>query len=558
MRTIQEDEGLTMGELDVEECLVLLRWEVLGRLAVSVPMTRPRWCRSTSCMHDGNGAVPSRGDGEKLRLLREQPVSLQVDRFDLYRRLGWTSASGPRGRSRPRRRRRPRPRAVRPPVERTHLLQIVPSTITAVGSTRPRRPSTAVATCDGPGDAVVSFEPAAVVETHVSTLFFADDVVGSARSPCAPRSSTSAPSNSPGCRRARGHAQPPHRTRCVPRRSRRASMLKTGLRSRWCSCAAFRAIGGSPRCVTDCVAGDTEIDKIAPRRRDLPRRCSPLARDRRRERCERSARLVASRCRPARHVCRLGTGLRRWWPRSARSAGSTSKAASRSSSRASRVGDACDGHGDLQAADIFCLDDGPRILDCLEFDDDLRYGDALGRRCLPRHGPRAAGRAGAARRFLHTYQELAATPGPHPSHTITSRTARSCGPRWPASVPTKATPARPGRHERSSLSATGTCSTPGRCSVVGGSPGTGKTTVAAAVADAFGAVLLSSDELRKDLAGVERTQHGSDDLGRGLYAPERVDQVYRVLLEEAAVLPRARRAGRARRNVARPRAPRPR
>jgi uncharacterized protein len=40
-------------------------------------------------------------------------------------------------------------------------------------------------------------------------------------------------------------------------------------------------------------------------------------------------------------------------------------------------GAVCDGHGDLQAADIFCLDDGPRILDCLEFDDELRYGDVL-------------------------------------------------------------------------------------------------------------------------------------------------------------------------------------
>jgi aminoglycoside phosphotransferase family enzyme len=36
-----------------------------------------------------------------------------------------------------------------------------------------------------------------------------------------------------------------------------------------------------------------------------------------------------------------------------------------------------DGHGDLLADDIFCLDDGPRALDCLEFDDRLRYLDGL-------------------------------------------------------------------------------------------------------------------------------------------------------------------------------------
>lgn len=38
-------------------------------------------------------------------------------------------------------------------------------------------------------------------------------------------------------------------------------------------------------------------------------------------------------------------------------------------------GSIVDGHGDLLAGDIFCLDDGPRILDCLDFDDKLRWLD---------------------------------------------------------------------------------------------------------------------------------------------------------------------------------------
>mgnify|MGYP000905665733 CR=1 FL=1 len=36
-----------------------------------------------------------------------------------------------------------------------------------------------------------------------------------------------------------------------------------------------------------------------------------------------------------------------------------------------------DGHGDLVAADAYLLPDGPRIIDCLEFDDGLRFGDAM-------------------------------------------------------------------------------------------------------------------------------------------------------------------------------------
>jgi hypothetical protein len=44
---------------------------------------------------------------------------------------------------------------------------------------------------------------------------------------------------------------------------------------------------------------------------------------------------------------------------------------------ASRIerGFVVDGHRDLLADDIFCLPDGPRILDCLDFDDRLRYRD---------------------------------------------------------------------------------------------------------------------------------------------------------------------------------------
>ncbi|PRC42460.1 hypothetical protein C6A85_000000110385, partial [Mycobacterium sp. ITM-2017-0098] len=36
-----------------------------------------------------------------------------------------------------------------------------------------------------------------------------------------------------------------------------------------------------------------------------------------------------------------------------------------------------DGHGDLQSQDIFCTDEGPMLLDCLEFDDTLRYVDGI-------------------------------------------------------------------------------------------------------------------------------------------------------------------------------------
>jgi aminoglycoside phosphotransferase family enzyme len=36
-----------------------------------------------------------------------------------------------------------------------------------------------------------------------------------------------------------------------------------------------------------------------------------------------------------------------------------------------------DGHGDLLADGIFCLEEGPCILGCAEFDERLRHGHVL-------------------------------------------------------------------------------------------------------------------------------------------------------------------------------------
>ena len=89
MRQIDSDARTTMGALDVEECLVLLRWENIGRLAFGVRGEAPIVVPVNFAVHDGDIYFRS-DDGTKLDRLREQPVSLQVDRFDQYRRIGWS------------------------------------------------------------------------------------------------------------------------------------------------------------------------------------------------------------------------------------------------------------------------------------------------------------------------------------------------------------------------------------------------------------------------------------------------------------------------------------
>lgn len=68
-----------------------------------------------------------------------------------------------------------------------------------------------------------------------------------------------------------------------------------------------------------------------------------------------------------------------------------------------------------------------------------------------------------------------------------------------------------------------------RLVVIGGLPGTGKSTLASRLGDALGAAVLRSDDVRRGLAGLTP---GTQD-GRGLYSPEMTGNTYRELLGQA-------------------------
>jgi len=69
--------------------------------------------------------------------------------------------------------------------------------------------------------------------------------------------------------------------------------------------------------------------------------------------------------------------------------------------------------------------------------------------------------------------------------------------------------------------------------VVCGLSGSGKSTIAAALARELGLELLSSDRIRKELAGVPLQQRSHDEYGCGLYAPAASEATYRELLARA-------------------------
>lgn len=196
-----------------------------------------------------------------------------------------------------------------------------------------------------------------------------------------------------------------------------------------------------------------------------------------------------------------------------------------------------DGHGDLLAEDIFCFDDGPRVLDCLEFDDTLRYVDGLDDAAFLAMDLEQLGAPEAATFFLAEYSEYSGDPAP-PSlrhHYVAYR----------AFVRAKVSliQARQGTHgaEAAARRLITTTLRHLRASavgltLVGGLPGSGKSTLSGALADRLGVTLLSSDRLRKELAGIPAEQSAAAAYGEGLYSPEWTRKTYAALLDRASAL----------------------
>lgn len=193
-----------------------------------------------------------------------------------------------------------------------------------------------------------------------------------------------------------------------------------------------------------------------------------------------------------------------------------------------------DGHGDLLAQDIFCLSDGPRILDCLDFADHYRVGDTLLDAAFLAMDLERLGHPELAQRFLAWYREFAGDrpPGSLEHHYLAYRAhvrAKVACVRHGQGDESAADPAR--RLHRLSLDHL----EQGRVLLVlvGGVPGAGKSTVARAISDQRGAALLRSDEIRKELAGMPPSSDAAAPYRQGLYAPEQISRVYEELRARA-------------------------
>ncbi len=196
-----------------------------------------------------------------------------------------------------------------------------------------------------------------------------------------------------------------------------------------------------------------------------------------------------------------------------------------------------DGHGDLLADDVFYLDDGPRLLDCLDFDDSLRHVDVLDDLAFLAMDLERLGAPQAAATLVDRYREFSGDPAPPAlhHHYIAYRAAvraKVACIRHAQGDPASGPLARQHldlalRHLRAGAV---------RLVVVGGLPGTGKSTLATALAGRTGACVLSSDRTRKELAGLDPQHPAGAAFGEGLYRSEQTDRVYDEMLRRAGAL----------------------
>lgn len=201
-----------------------------------------------------------------------------------------------------------------------------------------------------------------------------------------------------------------------------------------------------------------------------------------------------------------------------------------------RIEEPCivDGHGDLLAEDIFWVDNWPVLLDCLEFSDELRHVDRIDDAAFLAMDLEFLGRKDLGDFFMGRYAAHSGDTAPqslrsfYVAYRAVVRAKVDCI-RLAQGKPEAAADAD--RHLAIALRHLEHGAV--RLALVGGSPGTGKSTVARALAEQVGALVISSDDVRRELHEAGAVSGSAGLLNAGLYSPDNVAAVYEVMMGRA-------------------------
>jgi aminoglycoside phosphotransferase family enzyme/predicted kinase len=195
-----------------------------------------------------------------------------------------------------------------------------------------------------------------------------------------------------------------------------------------------------------------------------------------------------------------------------------------------------EGHGDLRADAVYLTSDGIRIVDCLEFDERLRYGDIANEVAFLAMDLERLGRPDLS-------DELAAYFIGDPDMALLMPFYKS----YRATVRAKVELLR-SRQEDSTAQdketavdsavhlldlALSYAHGPNALLIVCGASGTGKSTLAAMLSEHLACDIVSSDVMRKRLAGIQPNTSAAARYNQGIYTPEFTSRVYASILAEA-------------------------
>lgn len=203
-----------------------------------------------------------------------------------------------------------------------------------------------------------------------------------------------------------------------------------------------------------------------------------------------------------------------------------------------RAGRVVDGHGDLRPEHI-CLCEPLVIFDCIEFNPEFRTIDVADELAFLAAECDHLGADWVGPQLLRTYQRLS-NDQPGSELWTFYKSYRACVRAKVAALRADQLQGEPqesaAKEARRHLELADQYAAPWLRPLivaVGGLAGTGKTTLAAALADALGAELLRTDVVRQELFGAGSHVASVD---AGIYRPEAREQVYVELYRRAAAL----------------------
>jgi aminoglycoside phosphotransferase family enzyme/gluconate kinase len=195
-----------------------------------------------------------------------------------------------------------------------------------------------------------------------------------------------------------------------------------------------------------------------------------------------------------------------------------------------------DCHGDLHAAHI-CFSNSIDIFDCIEFNDRFRYCDVASEIAFLAMDIEKYDRPDLSRAFVDSYVEFS-NDRELPLLLNFYKCYRACvrgkveSFKLDDPLITEKEKVLKAARNYFHLAYRYTMENP-MLIVMAGLAGTGKTSLAQAISDSLGFTVLSSDVVRKELAGIPSMEHRFENYDSGIYSTEFTEKTYTELIQRA-------------------------